>query len=170
VVGFTFFVVAIRLTDIAARVLLSPDSPRLRLLRLDDALARQVRRIAVGLAAFVAAGSSVRSLCDGPLAAPALGFAVGLVSGVGIWGVALNGIRVWSPRLNTGGRRRAVTFASTVLPFLMSAAAVAGVLFILLGAPQLASGITIGFIAIVAARTIQALIDIFSAEPAPGLQ
>ena len=70
---------ATRLTDIAVLVLLAPDCPRIRLLALDDPAARQVRRIAVSLAAFLAGGSSLRDLCDGSFAAPALGFAVSLV-------------------------------------------------------------------------------------------
>jgi small-conductance mechanosensitive channel len=171
VVGFTFVVATTRLTAIAVRVLLAPDCQRLRLLPLNDAAARQVRCIAVGLAAFVAGGSSLRSLCDGPFAAPAVGFAVSLVAGLGICGFALDGIRLWSSSgLNSGERRQIVPTASTVLPFLGAAAAVAGVVFTLLGAPQLAAGITIGFAAVVAERTIRALIDIFTAAPAPGTQ
>jgi small-conductance mechanosensitive channel len=171
VVGFTFVVAAARLTGIAVRVLLAPNCPRLRLLPLDDAAAREVRCIAVGLAAFAAGGSSLRSLCDGPFAAPSLGFAVSLVAGLGICGFALVGIRLWSSSgLNTGERPRVVPTAPTVLPFLGAAAAVAGVAITLLGAPQLATGITIGFAAVVAERTIRALIDIFTVEPAPGTQ
>jgi hypothetical protein len=170
VVGFTILVTATRLTAIVVRVLLSPDCPRLRLLPLDDTTAWQVRRIAVGLAAFVVVGSSLRSLCDRSLAAPGLGFIVSLVAGLGIFGFALGGIRLWSVRLNTVERRRVVPAASTVLPFLGAAAAVAGVAFTLLGASQLASSIGIGFAAVVAARTTRVLIDIFTAEPAPGTQ
>jgi small-conductance mechanosensitive channel len=170
VVGFTFLVTATRLTDIAVRALLAPHCSRLRLLPLDDAATRRVRRIAVGLAAIAAGGSSLRSLCDGPLAAPALGFAVSLVAGLGICGFALDGIRLWSFRLNASEHRRAVSAASAVLPFLGAAAAVAGVAFTLLGAPQFASGIMIGFAAVVAARTIRALIDVFAAEPEAGTQ
>jgi moderate conductance mechanosensitive channel len=169
VIGFAFLVAATRLADIAVRVLLAPDCPRLRLLPLDDAAARQVRRIAVGLAAFVAGGASLRSLCDGPFAAPALGFTVSLVAGFGICGFTLDGIRLWSSRVNTGERRRVLP-ASAVLPFLGAAAAVGGIAFMLLGFPQLASGITIGFAAVIAARTIQVLIDTFTVVPASGTQ
>jgi len=127
VVGIALLVAATRLTAIAVRVLLAPDCPRLRLLPLDDATAWQVRRIAVGLAAIVAGGSLLRSLCDGPLAAPGLGFIVSLVAGLGIFGFALGGIRLWSAELNIIERRRVVPAASTVLPFLATAAVVAGV-------------------------------------------
>ena len=170
VVGIALLVAATRLTAIAVRVLLAPDCPRLRLLPLDDATAWQVRRIAVGLAAFVAGGSSLRSLCDGPLAAPGLGFIVSLVAGLGIFGFALGGIRLWSAGLNIIERRRVVPGASTVLPFLATAAVVAGVGFTLLGASQFAASIAIGFAAAVAAHTTRTLIDIFTAERAPGTQ
>ena len=172
VVGFTFLVATTRLTGIAVRVILAPDCPRLRLLPLNDAAARQVRRIAIGLAALVAGGSSLRSLCDASFKAPALGFAVSLVAGLVICGFALDAIWLWSSSgfKTPGDRRRGVPAAATVLPFLGAAAAVAGIAFTLLGAPQLATGIAIGFAAVVAAHTIRALIDIFTAEPAPATQ
>ena len=75
----------------------------------------------------MAGGSLLRSLCDGPLAAPGLGFIVSLVAGLGIFGFALGGIRLWSAELNIIERRRVVPAASTVLPFLATAAVVAGV-------------------------------------------
>jgi hypothetical protein len=81
---------------------------------------------------------SLRGLFEGPFAVPSLGFAVGLVAGVGICGFELDGIRLWSSRLDRGKRGRVVPAASIVLPFLGAAAAVAGVAFTLLRAPQLA--------------------------------
>jgi hypothetical protein len=171
VLSLTLIVVATRLTGIAVRPLVAPDCPRLRLLPTGDATARRVRRIAVGLAAFVVGGSSLSGLCDGLLAAPSLGFALGLVAAFGICGFELDGIRLWSSRLNSGKRRRRVVpAASIVLPFLGTVAAVAGVVFTLLGVPQLAMVITIGFAAFVAERTIRALIDIFTAEPVSETQ
>jgi small-conductance mechanosensitive channel len=170
VLGLTLVVAATRLTGITVRPLVNPDCPWLRLLPMGDAAARRVRRIAVGFVAFVAGGSSLRSLCDGPFAAPSLGFALSLVAALGICGFELEGIRLWSSRLNSGKRRRVVPAASIVLPFLGTVAAVAGVAFMLLGAPQLARAITIGFAAVVAERTIRALIDIFTAEPASETQ
>jgi hypothetical protein len=169
-VGLTVVVATTRLIGVAVRPLVAPNCPRLRLLPMSDAAARRVRRIAVGSAAFIAGGSSLRGLFEGPLAVPSLGFAVGLVAGVGICGFELDGIGLWSSRLDSGKRGRVVPAASIVLPFLGAAAAVAGVASTLLGAPQLATGIMIGFAAVVAERTIRVLIEIFTAERASETQ
>jgi small-conductance mechanosensitive channel len=168
VVGFAFFVTAVRLTGIGVRLLLAPGCPRLRLLPMDDPAARHIRVIMIGLAALLTGGPSLRALCEGPLAAPGLGFAVSAITVIAIGGFALDGIRLWANRPASGsrGRGRAIATASAVMPFLGVVGALGCVASVLLGARQLAWSIAIVFIAVLAHRTIRALIDVFTAESA----
>jgi small-conductance mechanosensitive channel len=164
VVDFALVVTAIRLMGIAVRVLLAPERPLLRLLPLDDAAARRIRVIVIGLAAFVAGGSALRALCEGPLAAPALAFAVTVTASAAVCGFALEGIRLWSARPKTHGRGLAVATVSAVLPFLAVAAVLSGFAFVLVGASRLSWSIVIVFLAILAHRMISGLINVFTVE------
>jgi small-conductance mechanosensitive channel len=166
VFGFTFVVAAVRLTGIAVRVLLAPSSPRLRLLPLDDAMARRVRRIALGVAAIATAGSSLGAVCEGLLAAPALAFMMRASTSAAVCGFAIDGIRLWS-RPRAVRRGRALATASIVLPFLTVAAVLGFFVSVLLDAKQLSWSIVIGFLAVLAQRTLYGLIEVFTA-PEPG--
>jgi small-conductance mechanosensitive channel len=166
VVGSALVVTAIRLTGIAVGALLAPERPQLRLLSLDDAAARRVRVIAIGLAALVTGGSALQALCEGPLAAPALAFAVSVTASAAVCGFALDGIRLWSARPKTGGRSVARATASAVLPFLGAVAALGAFALVLVGAKRLSSTIAIIFLAILAHRMVSGLIDVFTAKAA----
>ena len=169
VFGFIFVVAAVRLTGIALRVLLATNSPRLRLLPLDDAVAYRVRRIALGMVAIAAAGSSLSALCGGQLASPALAFTMRASASAAACGFALDGIRLWS-RPKAVRRGRALATASVVLPFLTVAAVLGFFVSMLLGAKQLSWSIVIGFLAVLAQRTLYGLIEVFTAAttPEPG--
>jgi hypothetical protein len=167
VLGFNFVVAAVRLTGLAVRVLLAPGSSHPRLLPLDDAVAQRVRRIALGVARIAAGGPSLGFLCAGPLAAPALAFAVRASASAVVCGFALDGIRLWSVGLRAVRRGRALATASIVLPFLAVAAVLGSFVLGLLGAKQLSWSIVIGFLALLVLLTLHRLIAVFTAAAAP---